>query len=130
EVFSLPTPPVESDLPASSMGRRRDRRKGASKARHFSFRIRAGLLGRDGDEVAQGAEPGERLALELADPLPRQVELVPDRLERPRFALEAEPQLEDAPLPFRKRVERTPHALPPKRLPGLLERIGGLAVSE
>jgi hypothetical protein len=56
---------------------------------------------RDRDEVAQRAEPGERLTLELADPLPRQVELVPDRLERPRLALEAEAQLEDPPLTLR-----------------------------
>src|ERR671935_235230 len=87
-------------------------------------------LGCDRDEVAKGAEPGERLALELADALPRQVELVPDRLERPRLALEAEPKLEDPPLPLRKGVERPPHALPAERLLGLVERVGGLAVGE
>src|SRR5919204_78607 len=87
-------------------------------------------LGCDRDEVAKGAEPGERLALELADALPRQVELVPDRLERPRLALEAEPKLEDPPLPLRERVERAPHALPAERLLGLVERVGGLAVGE
>src|SRR5581483_9518892 len=83
-----------------------------------------------GDEVAQSSEPRERLPLELAHALTRQVELVPDRLERPRLALEAETQLEDPPLPFRQRVERPPHALPPERLLGLVERIGGLAVGE
>src|SRR5256885_8991658 len=61
--------------------------------------------GRDRDEVAQRAEPGERLTLELADPLPRQVELVPDRLECPRLTLEAEAQLENPPLALRKRSE-------------------------
>src|ERR671938_779014 len=91
---------------------------------------RAATLGRDRDEVAQRAEPGERLALELADALPRQVELVPDRLERPRLALEAEAKLEDAPLPLWERVERAPHALPAERLLGLVERVGGLAVGE
>ena len=59
-----------------------------------------------------------------------QVELVPDRLERPRLALEAEAQLEDPPLALRKRVERTAHALAAQRLLGFLERIGGLAVGE
>ena len=53
-----------------------------------------------------------------------------DRLERPRLALEAEAQLEDAPLPLRKRVERPADALAPERLLGLLERVGGLAVGE
>src|ERR671928_218751 len=81
----------------------------------------AARLRGDRDEVAQRAEPGERLALELADALPRQVELVPDRLERPRLALEAEPKLEDAPLPLGEGVERTPHALPAERLLGLDE---------
>src|SRR5262249_48774496 len=60
----------------------------------------------------------------------RQVELAADRLERPRLALEAEPQLEDAPLALRERVECAPHALPPQRLLRLLERIGRLAVRE
>src|ERR671935_887219 len=87
-------------------------------------------LGCDRDQVAQRAEPGERLPFELADALPRQVELVADRLQRPRLALEAEPQLEDAPLPLGQRVERTTHALPAERLLGLVERVGGLAVGE
>src|SRR5919201_2653435 len=87
-------------------------------------------LGCDRDQVAQRAEPGERLALELADALPRQVDLVPDRLERPRLALKAEPKLEDPPLPLRKGVERPPHALPAERLLGLVERVFGLAVGE
>src|SRR6059058_3217610 len=76
----------------------RDAASGPAAAGFFPFRVRRGLLGRDGDEVAQGAEPGERLALELADALARQVELVPDRLERPRLALESEAELEDAAL--------------------------------
>src|ERR1044071_7463326 len=66
-------------------------------------------LGRDGDHVAEGREARERLALQLPHPLAGQVELVPDRLERPRLALEAEPQLEDPPLALGQRVERLAH---------------------
>jgi len=43
-------------------------------------------------------EPGERLALELAHALPRHAELLADRLERPRLAREAEPQLDHSAL--------------------------------
>src|SRR5207248_3571143 len=87
-------------------------------------------LGRDRDQIAQRSEPRQRLALELPDALARQVELVADRLERPRLALEAEPQLEDPPLPLGERVQCLPHALPAERLLRLVERIGGLAVGE
>src|SRR3954470_4350415 len=89
-----------------------------------------GALGGDGLQLAQRGEPGEGLALELADALARQVELVPDRLERPGLAFEAEAQLEDPPLTLRKRVERPPHTLAPERFLGLLERVGSLAVGE
>jgi hypothetical protein len=54
----------------------------------------------------------------------------PNRLERPRLALEPEAELEDAPLALWKRVERTSDALPAERLLGLVERIRGLAVGE
>src|SRR3954447_26601547 len=87
-------------------------------------------LGREGGQVAQRGEPGERLTLELADALARQVELVADRLERPRLALEPEAELEDAPLALRERVERLPDPLLAQRLLGLVERVGGLAVGE
>src|SRR5581483_960695 len=89
-----------------------------------------GRLRRDVLQVAERREPRERLALELAHPLARQVELLADRLERPRLALEPEAELEDPPLPLRQRVERLAHALPAKRLLGLVEGIGGLAVRE
>src|SRR5215218_3173243 len=89
-----------------------------------------GLRGRYGAEIADRREPGQRLRLELADALARQVELVPDRLERPRLAFEPEPQLEDAPLALRQRVERAADALAAERLLRLVERIGGLAVGE
>src|SRR5919197_2021895 len=93
-------------------------------------RVERSSSGRDRDEVAQRPEPGQRLALELPDALAGQVELVADRLERPRLALEAEAKLEDAPLALREGVERAPHALPAERLLGLVERICGLAVGE
>ena len=82
------------------------------------------------DQIAERAEAGERLTLELPDAFARQIELVADRLERPRLALEAEPQLEDPPLALGERVEGAPNALPAKRLLGLLERVRGLAVGE
>src|SRR4051794_36613206 len=86
--------------------------------------------GGDGDHVAEGRKTRERLALQLPHPLAGQVELVPDRLERPRLALEAEPQLEDPPLALGQRVERLANALPAKRLFRLLEGIRRLAVGE
>ncbi len=52
------------------------------------------LRGKSG-ELTQRRKPRERLALELADPLTSQVELVPDRLERPRLTLEPEAKLKD-----------------------------------
>ena len=46
------------------------------------------------------------MAFELADALARELEFVADRLERPGLALEAESQLEDAPLALWQGVER------------------------
>ena len=68
-------------------------------------------LSRDVLELAQRGEPGQCLAFELAHSLAGQVELVPDRLERPGLALEAETQLEDPPLALRKGIESPAHAL-------------------
>ena len=53
-----------------------------------------------------------------------------DRLERPRLALEAEPQLEDPPFALGQRVERLADVLAAEGLLGLVERVGGLAVGE
>ena len=92
-------------------------------------RVRPALC-REAREVPQRREPRERLALELADALARQVELVPDRLERPGLALEAEAELQDPPLALGKSVERAPDALLAQRLLGLVERVRGLAVGE
>src|SRR5579862_8552963 len=85
---------------------------------------------RDGDQVPERTEPRQRLPLELPDALARQVELVADRLERPRLPVEAEAELEDPPLALRKRVERAPDALAAERFLGLVERVGSLAVGE
>src|SRR6266516_678180 len=87
-------------------------------------------LGSDGLELAQGSEPRQRLALELSNALAGEVELVPDRLERPGLALEAEAQLEDAPFPLGEGVKGPTHTLAEERLLGLVERVGGLAVGE
>ena len=87
-------------------------------------------LRREAGEIAQCFEPLERLALELADTLARQVELVPDRLERPRLTLEPEPELEDAPLALGERIECSADALATKRLLGLVERVRCLAVRD
>src|SRR3954453_6737917 len=103
----------------SAASRRRGRRPGGCM-----------LLRGERDQVAERGQPRQRLALELADALARQIELVADRLERPGLALEAEAQLQDPALPLGQRVERAPHALAAERLLGLVERIGGLAVGE
>src|SRR3954466_2406946 len=89
-----------------------------------------GALGGDGLQLAQRGEPGEGLALELADALARQVELVPDRLERPGLALEAKAQLENPPLALRECIECPAHALTAQRLLGLFVRVESLAVGE
>ncbi len=60
--------------------------------------------GRNRGEVANRGQPLESLRLELANALARQSELGPDRLERPRVALEAEAELEDPPLALGQRV--------------------------
>src|SRR6185436_12465900 len=85
---------------------------------------------RNGLEIAQSRQPGECLALELPHSLAREIELLADRLERPRLALEPEAQLENPPLALRQRVERLADALAAERLLGLVERIGRLAVGE
>src|ERR687891_2865374 len=90
-----------------------------------------GLLGGcNRGEVAQGCEALECLALELADALAREAQLGADCLQRPGLALEPEAQLEDAPLPLRKRVERLADALLAQRLLRLVEWVGCLAVRE
>ena len=92
--------------------------------------LRQIVIRRRGLRARERCEPAQRLALQLPHALARQVELVPDRLERPRLALEPEPQLEDPPLALRERVERAPDALPSERLLGLVERVSRLTVGE
>src|SRR6478672_3314046 len=102
-------------------------RNGAAPKRQINvcFVLRGGGL-----EIAQRGQPGKSLALQLADPLAGQVELVPDRLERPRLALEAEAKLEDPALPLGQSVERAADSLLAQRLLGLVERIRRLAIGE
>src|SRR6266508_4357370 len=88
------------------------------------------LLRGERDQVSQRREPGESLALELTNALARQIELVADRLERPRLAFEAEAELEDAALPLGQGVQCAPNPLAPERLFGLVERVRGLAIGE
>src|SRR5215203_7367650 len=117
---------------------RSERRTGPGFPGPFSFgriglrRLRRRELasGREACQLTKRGEPRERLAFELADALARQVELVADRLERPRLALEAEPQLEDPPLALRERVECLADVLATQRLLGLVERVDGVAVGE
>src|SRR5262245_17743974 len=90
----------------------------------------APVLGGDRGEIADRSEAGECLSLELAHALARETQLVADRLERPRLAVEAEPKLEDPPLALRKRIECAPDALLTEGLLGLVERVDGLAVGE
>src|SRR5262249_52623348 len=92
-------------------------------------RKRARALGScDGLQLAQRRKPCQRLAFQLAHAFAREVELVPDRLERPGLALEAEPKLENAALALWKRIQSTPHTLAPQRLLRFVERIRSLAI--
>src|SRR5207245_3755495 len=112
-----------TSLPYSSRGQFPGRvRKGLG-------RVRQVLVG--GDEAFELAGQAiERLRLELAHPLARESELLADRLERGRLALEAEAQLEELPLSLRQAADRTPHRLAPQRLTGRLGRIVGAGVGE
>src|SRR5207244_873474 len=57
--------------------------------------------------VELATEPRERLAFELADPLPRDPELLADRLQRGRLVVvEPEAELENAPLALAELRER------------------------
>src|SRR5690349_22024844 len=72
----------------------------------------------------------KRLGLELAHALARQAELLADRLERRGLAAEAEPKLDDPPLPLGQVGDRTLDALAAHRVDGLLGRIRGRLVGE
>src|SRR4051795_10216361 len=88
------------------------------------------VLRGEAGELAQRGKPRKRLALELPDALARQVELMADRLERPGLTVEAEPQLQDAPLALGQGIEGLADVLAAKRLLRLFERIGSFAVGE
>src|SRR6188472_4643894 len=73
----------------------------------------------------------ERRLLELSDALARQLEHAADLLERQALlAVEAEPELEYAPLALGQAREGGADALALERLVGLLDRVGGGAVGE
>src|SRR5919198_3442403 len=76
------------------------------------------------------AHARERLALELPDTLAREPELPADRGQRVRLAVEAEAQLQHAPLRLWQRLERLPDPLVPQRRLGLRERVARLRVGE
>src|SRR3954470_10633440 len=74
-------------------------------------------LGGEDELVAERElEPRESVALELPDALPRQAELLADRLERCRLRLEAEAQLHDPALPLGEVGDRALNALAANRL--------------
>src|SRR3954469_24017587 len=123
--------PTSSSRPSSNSQIRKTaaRQKGRAASLTTSS-VRCLELSRDRLQVAQRREPGECLALELAHPLARQVELVADRLERPRLALGAEAQLEGPALAPGEGGECAADSLLAQRLLGLVERVGRLAVCE
>src|SRR5690242_18909860 len=88
-------------------------------------------LGGEDELVAERKlQPREGVALELADALPRQAELLADRLEGRRLGVKAEAELDDPPLPLGQVGDRALDALPAHRLDGLLGGIGRGLVGE
>src|SRR3954452_14547253 len=92
-------------------------------------------LGGEDELVAERElEPRESVALELPDALPRQAQLLADRLERGGLGLEAEAKLDDAPLALRQIRDRALDALPADRLDclfgGIDRRLVGGPVGE
>src|SRR3954462_1584155 len=88
-------------------------------------------LGGEDELVAEGElEPRKSVALELPDALARQAELLADRLERGRLGLEAEAELDDAPLTLGQIRHRALHALPADRLDRFLGGINRGLVGE
>src|SRR4029453_8782460 len=88
---------------------------------------RALVLGRFGQLVL---EPGQRLGLELAHALPRDAQLLADRLERHRVAADSEAQLDDPALPLRQRRDRLAHLASAQGVDRLLLGTVGVHVVE
>ena len=88
------------------------------------------LRGEDELVAERELEPREGVALELPDALPRQAELLADRLERGRLRLEAEAQLDDPALPLGQIRDRALHALAANRLDRFLGGIDRRLVGE
>jgi hypothetical protein len=85
---------AQPPAPAQLVGLRHDtetRGSMSDASREASDTSNPNDLRSEAGELAQSGEARERLPLELPHTLARQVELVADRLERPRLALEAEP---------------------------------------
>jgi hypothetical protein len=78
----------------------------------------------------QPLEPGERLSLELADTFACEAHFLADLVQRPWVAVEAEPQLEDPPLPLGKRLQQTPRLLSAQPLLERVARVGRRPVFE
>src|SRR6266508_2150977 len=78
------------------------------------------VLGDTGERRLQHAEC---VLLELADALAREAELLADRLERLRLAVEPEAELDDPALALRQILDRATHGLAPVRRGRLLDRI-------
>src|SRR4029079_16161232 len=93
----LPLTPGRARPPHSMTAKRQ---KGCSVARARATAesdAGRGLRGQRG-ELAERVEPAQRLSLELPRAFARQVQLVADRLERPRLAPAAQTPPEDPPL--------------------------------
>ena len=88
------------------------------------------LRGEDELVAERELEPRESVALELPDALPRQAELLADRLERRRLRLEAEAQLDDPALPLGQIRDRALDALAADRLDRFLGGIDRRLVGE
>src|SRR5205823_10510894 len=102
----------------------------ASGLRGRAGGVSDGALGGPGQALELVAEPVERAPLELADALARQAEVLADRLQRHRLAVEAVPELEDPPLPLRELRDRLPDDVAPIRVRRLLGRVGRGRVAE
>src|SRR5438132_7212701 len=87
------------------------------------------VVGR-GDALELRGESRERRALELADALPRDSELAPDRLERLHLAVEPEPELDDPALAVGQLLQRATDGGVAVRAGGMLLRVERARVGE
>ena len=122
---------ADEDEPATTCRGRHVTTKGRDRSRPFAILSDLSCLGGEDELVAERElEPREGVALELPDALPRQAELLADRLERGGLGVEAEAQLDDAPLPLGQVRDRALYALPADRLDSFLGGIDRRLVGE